>query len=214
MGIYLTTVRAVVISLLYDLLLISYHIFTRINSRNGSVRREGERLRKVEVEPYQEKWPRMFLEEAEKLREIFTGEILEIHHIGSTSVPGLQAKPIIDIMPVVKDISNVDSFNEEMKHIGYTPKGENGIPMRRYFEKGGDQRSHHVHFYEEGSREIKRHLAFRDYLRTHPYEKQQYGEVKQRLAQQFPYDIAAYIQGKEQLVGEIERKALIWLDQE
>ncbi|GGF22449.1 hypothetical protein GCM10010954_21570 [Halobacillus andaensis] len=169
-------------------------------------------MRKVAVEPYLEKWPMMFLEEAKKLREVFTTEILEIHHIGSTSVPGLQAKPIIDIMPVVKDITLVDQYNEEMKQMGYTPKGENGIPQRRYFEKGGDQRSHHVHFYEEDSHEIKRHLAFRDYLRTHPYEKQQYGELKQKMAQQFPYDIASYIQGKEQLVRESESKALIWYD--
>ncbi|MFG6147432.1 GrpB family protein [Halobacillus sp. B23F22_1] len=169
-------------------------------------------MRKVEVEPYQEKWPTMFLEEAKKLREVFPTEILEIHHIGSTSVPGLHAKPILDLMPVVKDISNVDQFNEQMKQLGYTPKGENGNPQRRYFEKGGDQRSHHVHFYEEGSCEIKRHLAFRDYLRTHPDERQQYGELKQELARQFPYDIASYIKGKEELVRKIERKALVWFE--
>ncbi|MCP3029486.1 GrpB family protein [Halobacillus sp. A5] len=167
-------------------------------------------MRKVEVEPYQEKWAAMFLDEAKTLREIFTEELLEIHHIGSTSVPGLLAKPVIDIMPVIKDITSVEQHNVEMKQMGYNPKGENGIPQRRYFEKGGDRRTHHVHFYQAGSPEIKRHLAFRDYLRTHPQDKQQYGELKKTLAKQFPYDIAAYIHGKEQLVREIESRALIW----
>lgn len=113
---------------------------------------------------------------AEKLNQILKNEIIDIHHIGSTSVPGLSAKPIIDIMPVVKDINIVDKYNEEMQGIGYEPKGENGISGRRYFEKGGDNRTHHVHIYQVGSYEIKRHLAFRDYLREHIEVKKVYGE--------------------------------------
>lgn len=126
---------------------------------------------------------------------------------------GLNAKPIIDILPIVKDINIVQKYEEEMISIGYEPKGENGIPGRRYFQKGGDNRTHHVHIYQIGSSEIKRHLAFRDYLRNHPDVKKCYGELKMILAQQFPYDIEAYINGKENLVREIEKRAMDWYGQ-
>lgn len=125
-------------------------------------------MRKVEVCSYNEKWVLMFAEKAEKLKQILGNEIVEIYHIGSTSVQWLMAKPIIDIMPVVYDIHIVDSYNDEMEKIGYKFKGENGIPGRRYFQKGEDNRTHHVHIYQVGSPEINRHLAFRDYLRNHP----------------------------------------------
>ncbi|MFN7252411.1 MAG: GrpB family protein [Anaerobacillus sp.] len=167
-------------------------------------------MRKVEVCSYNEKWPLMFLEEAEKLKLIFGNEILDIYHIGSTSVRGLKAKPIIDIMPVVEDITLVDKYNEEMQNNGYEPKGENGLLGRRYFQKGGDNRSHHVHIYQVGSNEIKRHLAFRDYLQSHPSLKKTYGDLKERLAQQFPHDIESYINGKDRIAKEIEEKALEW----
>ncbi|MBA2176065.1 GrpB family protein [Halobacillus locisalis] len=167
-------------------------------------------MRKVEVYAYDENWPLKFTEEASKLRELFRSELIDIHHIGSTSVPELKAKPIIDIMPVVKDISIVDTYNDAMKGIGYEPKGENGIPGRRYFEKGGNARSHHVHIYQGGSDDITRHLVFRDYLIAHPTERDDYGELKERLARQFPYDIESYINAKNHLVDEIQQKALEW----
>lgn len=170
-------------------------------------------MRKVEVSSYREKWTFNFAEEAEKLKLIFGDVVVAIHHIGSTSVPGLKAKPIIDIMPVVQDIGILDHYNQAMRNIGYEPKGENGIPGRRYFQKGGDNRTHHVHFYEVGNIEIKRHLAFRDYLKSHPEAMKRYGELKERLAQQFPYDVDSYIKGKELLVNEIEEKALKWIEE-
>lgn len=105
-------------------------------------------MRKVEVHSHNQKWSLKFAEEVEKLTFIFGSEIVDIHHIGSTSIQGLKAKPIIDIMPVVRDIELVDKYNQAMRDIGYEPKGENGIPERRYFQKGGDKRSHHVHFYQ------------------------------------------------------------------
>jgi len=167
-------------------------------------------LRKVEIRSYSENWIDMFMEEAEKLNVIFEHEMIAIDHIGSTSVPGLKAKPIIDIMAVVKDIHNVDKYNIEMRKIGYVPKGENGIVQRRYFQKGGDNRTHHVHIYQIGSSEITRHLAFRDYLIAHPDEMKKYGTLKQNLAHQFPYNIDSYIEGKDAFVKDMERKALEW----
>lgn len=165
-------------------------------------------MRIVEVKPYDEQWVSIFEKESYKLHEVFGSEIIEVHHIGSTSVNGLRAKPIIDIMPVVRDINRIDDFNTAMVAIGYEPKGENGIAERRYFQKGGDNRTHHVHIYEWGNTEIERHLAFRNYLRAHPDVASKYGNLKEKLSQRFPYDIESYIKGKEQLVLEIDRKAI------
>lgn len=167
-------------------------------------------MRKVEVKSYTEQWLSMFEEEANILHKILGLEIIDIHHIGSTSVNGLKAKPIIDIMPVVKDINRIDEFNTSMVEFGYEPKGENGISQRRYFKKGGDNRTHHIHIYQIGNPEIDRHLAFRDYLRAHPDIAKKYGDLKENLSQRFPYDIESYIKGKKQLALEIERKAMVW----
>ncbi|WP_141432210.1 GrpB family protein [Bacillus sp. 03113] len=167
-------------------------------------------MRKVEVIPYQEQWSFMFEEEANHLHHLFGDEIIDIYHIGSTAVNGLKAKPIIDIMPVVKDINKIDTFNMDMKSLGYEPKGENGIPNRRYFQKGGDNRTHHVHIYQEGDPNIERHLAFRDYLREYSVWRKIYSNLKEELAQKFPNDIESYIIGKEQLVLDIERNAIAW----
>lgn len=167
-------------------------------------------MRKVKVTPYNTDWPLLYEEETNKLRRIFGPEIIEIYHIGSTSVDGLIAKPVIDIMPVVRDINRIDDFNTAMIDVGYEPKGENGLPGRRYFQKGGDERTHHTHFYEIGDSEIERHLAFRNYLRSHPDVVKEYGNLKKELSQRFPNDIEAYISGKERLVSEIEKKAMAW----
>lgn len=116
-------------------------------------------------------------------------------------------------MPVVIDIEMVDRFNTEMISLGYEPRGENGLPGRRYFQRGGNQRTHHVHIYEKGSPEITRHLAFRDYLRENEEDAKQYGTLKMKLAKQFPFNIDSYIKGKEALVKEIEVKAMEWYNE-
>lgn len=152
----------------------------------------------------------MYEKEAKRLCDIFGREIIEIHHIGSTSVKGLPAKPVIDIMPVVKDIARVDDFNTAMIDIGYEAKGENGLPGRRFFQKGGSARTHHIHFYGIDNPEIDRHLAFRNYLRTHPDVLKKYGNLKEELSQRFPDNIDAYIRGKEQLISKMEKKAVYW----
>ena len=160
--------------------------------------------------PYQEVWAFLFVKEANILQELLRDEIVKLHHIGSTSIKGMKAKPVIDILAVTKAIDRIDLYNSSILTAGYVPKGENGIPGRRYFQKGGDSRTHHLHVYEADNPEIERHLAFRDYLREHPAEAAKYGDLKEELATQFPFDIASYIKGKEALVLEMERKALRW----
>lgn len=165
----------------------------------------------VIVTKYNENWNRMFEDEARKIKAIFGDELIDIHHIGSTSVPGLPAKPIIDLMPVVKDITRIDSFNEQMKELGYECMGEFGMKGRRYFRKGGNHRTHHVHAFQvDNTEDIHRHLAVRDFLRTHPEAASQYGSLKERLARQYPDDIEAYMDGKDSFVKNLEKKAIDW----
>ena len=136
--------------------------------------------------------------------------LIEIHHIGTTSVPGLAPKPVIDMLPIVREITLSSVLNPQFEAIGYEPMGENGIPGRRYFRKGGVyHRSHHLHIFgEDNLIGINRHLAFRDYLRTHPDVVAEYAALKQKLAKQFPDDIMAYSDGKDAFIKHHEAKAL------
>ncbi len=166
-------------------------------------------MRNFIVVPYNPRWPALFQQEAGKIGAVFGQECIAIHHIGSTSIPGMSAKPIIDIMPVVPNIDQVESFNPAMIQLGYEPKGENGIPGRRYFVKGGDaNRTHHVHIYEPSNPEVIRHLCFRDYLMAHAEEARQYAAMKITLAQQYPHDILGYMADKDSLIKETLQKAL------
>lgn len=167
-------------------------------------------MRKVEVVPYNHQWPQMFEDEASKIKAVMNENIVRIHHIGSTSIPGMYAKPVIDILVEVHSIERVNLFNKEMMELGYDPKGENGIPNRRYFSKGGDNRTHHVHIFQTGNPEIARHLQFRDYLIAHPEKAKEYGKLKVSLAEQFPVHINQYIDGKDALVKELDRQAEKW----
>jgi len=167
--------------------------------------------RKIEVVPYDARWPILFEQEAEKVSEILGDNCVALHHIGSTSVPGLSAKPIIDMMPVVKDIDKVDIHNAEFEALGYQCMGEYGIEGRRFFMKGGDNRTHHIHIFEETNQtDIGRHLAVRDFLRSHPDAADEYARLKTRLAQIFTYDSVGYSDGKDDFVKALEQKAINW----
>jgi GrpB-like predicted nucleotidyltransferase (UPF0157 family) len=137
--------------------------------------------------------------------------LISIHHIGSTSVPGLAAKPIIDIMPVVRDIEQVDKYDPEMLRLGYFPQGENTIPGRRYFRYGVSPNfTRHIHAYQPDHPEVERHLAFCAYLTAHPADAAVYGALKAEMAQRFPDDIEGYMAGKDGLIRELLEKALAW----
>jgi GrpB-like predicted nucleotidyltransferase (UPF0157 family) len=138
--------------------------------------------------------------------------VVAIHHIGSTAIAGLPAKPIIDVLLEVKDIERLDRDTPRLEALGYEAKGEFGIPGRRYFRKDDARgiRTHHVHAFKAGNAHIARHLAFRDYMRAHPDEAQTYGALKQRLTHEHPHDSEAYIDGKDAFIKEQERRALAW----
>jgi GrpB-like predicted nucleotidyltransferase (UPF0157 family) len=168
-------------------------------------------MRHIVVVPYDPAWPEMFEKEAAKIIALFGRELVAIHHIGSTAVPGLSAKPIIDMMPVVRDIERLVEFNPAMIRLGYEPKGEHSIPGRRYFVRGGDKnRTHHLHTFGLNHPEVARNLDFRDYLVAHPAEAGQYAALKEELARRFPHDIDGYMAGKDAFIREIIRKAQEW----
>ncbi len=165
----------------------------------------------IVVTDYNPAWRDKFEREAKLVRGILGNLCVAVYHIGSTAVPGLKAKPIIDIMPVVSDIAAVDSLQKKFEAAGYEYMGEFGIPGRRYLRKGGDERTHQVHIFAEAdSCEIVRHLAVRDYLCSHPQEAAAYGTLKKKLALKYPYDIEGYCNGKDAFVKKLEQKALDW----
>ncbi|UOQ44862.1 GrpB family protein [Halobacillus salinarum] len=169
------------------------------------------RAMNVRVVDYDRNWSELFHKEEKLIKNIFKDELLEIHHIGSTSVPNLKAKPIIDIMPVAENIENIDHYNDQMVEIGYEPLGEFGIAGRRYFRKGGENRTHQIHMFQsDNTHEIERHLAVRDYLTAHPEAAAEYGNLKARLAEKFPADIQGYMDGKDEFVKKLEQRALAW----
>lgn len=160
----------------------------------------------IEVVPYNSNWPTMFEQESALIQQALGANCILIHHIGSTSVPGLPAKPIIDMLPVVKNILEVDKATKAMESLGYVVKGEYGIAFRRYFQKGRNSRTHNVHVYEEGDPEINRYLKFRDWMRSHEDEARAYGNLKVELAAKFPHDILQYCNGKDTFVASIDAK--------
>lgn len=156
-------------------------------------------------------WEQMYNSESMKIREILGENCIEIFHIGSTAVKGLKAKPIIDIMPVVKDLACVDELADKFEKLGYEYLGEFGIIGRRYMHKGGDKRTHQIHIFQKDDRiNIERHIAVRDFLRNHEEIANQYGMLKEKLALQYPYDIEKYCDGKDEFVKQLELQALRW----
>lgn len=167
-------------------------------------------MRKLEIAPYNPTWTNMFKNEAQALTGVLSAEIISIDHIGSTSVPNLYAKPIIDILITVKDISKLDNYNNMLAEMGYEAMGENGISGRRYFQKGRDDRTHHLHVYEKGNQHVHRHLAFKYYLINHPNEVEDYGQLKLKLTNDNNTTIDEYIRGKNDFVQALEERALNW----
>lgn len=168
-------------------------------------------MRKTIILPWTEDWVKPYQKEEQILKNIFKNELIGIHHIGSTSISTIGfAKPIIDILIVVKDFEKIHLYNESMIAQGYVPRGENAIPGRRYFPKGKNNRTHHVHIYQQGHENIDIHLDFKEYLLHFPEDAKSYGELKLKLARQFPNDTHQYQNHKQDFVDKLVEKALNW----
>lgn len=167
----------------------------------------------ITVVEYDSLWGKKYEEESSLIKDILADNCIAIYHIGSTSVPGLAAKPIIDIMVAVRSLEKVDCVADAFSKIGYEYLGEFGISGRRYLRKGGDERTHQLHIFQmDDWSNIGRHLAFRNYMRTHEKERTEYAKLKIELAQKFPYDIDGYCDGKEDFVCKVEKCALAQYD--
>ncbi|PYZ93022.1 hypothetical protein CR194_07430 [Salipaludibacillus keqinensis] len=169
-------------------------------------------MRKVEVVPHQKEWIALYHSEARKLKQVFGDEMVESYHIGSTAIESIYAKPVIDILIEAKNIERIDLYDYEMEQLGYVAKGENGIAGRRFFMKGGDDRTHHLHVFESENPEIQRHLLFRDFMNAHPEEAKKYSDLKRELAREFPKEIDEYIAGKHDFIQNIDEKAQSWIN--
>jgi GrpB-like predicted nucleotidyltransferase (UPF0157 family) len=172
--------------------------------------------RKVEVVPHNPNWHSWFETESKQVTFALGENAVGIHHIGSTSIETIYAKPIIDILVEFSSIAKVDERNPMMETIGYECMGEFGIKDRRFFRKdnAGGIRSHHIHIFEVNSAQIVRHLSFRDYLNTHTEDALKYSMLKRSLAKQHSDDIEGYIDGKAGFIQEIDRQAVEWRKQQ
>jgi GrpB-like predicted nucleotidyltransferase (UPF0157 family) len=170
---------------------------------------------RVYVVPPAPDWANRYLAEAAVLRVALGAGEFEVHHIGSTAVPGIHAKPIIDLLLEVGSLNWLDDRTARLTDLGYEALGECGIPGRRYFRKSDEQgnRTHQVHAFETGSPGSRRHLAFRDYLRNHPEVAAEYSLLKQRLAAKCEHQIETYMDGKDPFIKRHERLALKWAEE-
>src|SRR6185436_15929492 len=162
-------------------------------------------MRIVEVVPHNPKWRDAFEMERMQIADALGNNVVAIHHIGSTAIPNIYAKAIIDLLVAVKDITGVDNQTSAMVSLGYEPMGEYGIPGRRYFRKNNQEglRTHHIHAFEAGSAEVERHLAFRDYMIAHTEDAEKYSDLKRKLAEEHPHSLDEYMDGKDGFIKEI-----------
>jgi GrpB-like predicted nucleotidyltransferase (UPF0157 family) len=169
-------------------------------------------VRKVEVVPHNSNWHNLFEIESKQTVIALGENVIAIHHIGSTSICTIYAKPIIDILIEVSSIAKVDERNPMMQALGYQCMGEFGIKNRRFFWKDNEAgiRTHHVHTFEVNSAQILRHISFRDYLNAHPEDALKYSILKRSLAKQYPFDIERYMDGKAGFIQDIDCQAAEW----
>ena len=164
--------------------------------------------RRLQIKSYDPTWPKLFKQEAEKLKQVFGNDLIDIHHFGSTAVPGLAAKPTIDILIVLPKIEMADTKNTQIRELGYMPRGAYGIgghERHRYFRKG---HQFHIHVFEPGDSHIAWNLSFRDYLCKHPQEAKEYETLKLKLVKQYSSDPPSYRAGKKAFMDKIKSGAI------
>jgi len=166
----------------------------------------------VKVVDYDFSWPLLFEGEKAKILSVIAKKVVSIEHVGSTAVPGLGAKPIIDIMVGIRHLSDARGCIEPLETIGYeyVPEYEDSLPERRYFRKGPSNvpnKHYHLHMVEYGGDFWIRHLLFRDYLRAHPQVAGEYYRLKKELAAKYGLNREAYTEAKTLFIESIVAKA-------
>jgi GrpB-like predicted nucleotidyltransferase (UPF0157 family)/GNAT superfamily N-acetyltransferase len=167
----------------------------------------------IELVPFDSQWPVMAELEIKKLRDILpNNNVIDVQHVGSTAIPGMLAKPIIDIQIAVVSLEAIKSIAiDELKKVGYEYWYENPDPERMFFVKGmppfGERRTHHVHIVEPTSKHWFGKIAFRDYLISHPEAAKEYEQLKIELAKQHTFDREEYTNAKTKFVNDILQKS-------
>lgn len=174
------------------------------------------KTKRVEVVPYDPNWPVRFEEVRQYLLGILSGQDARVEHVGSTSVPGLAAKPILDIDIVLQNGADFEEVKALLEANGYHHMGDLGITGREVFKYDHKPQlmSHHLYVLWEDSDELKRHLTFRDWLRSHPQDREAYAQVKIAAARQFPDDISAYIDAKSDVILDIYKRSGLYRPQD
>lgn len=162
----------------------------------------------VVVEPYNEEWKSDFIAIRDELDAVLKDIVLKIEHVGSTSVEGLSAKPVVDIDVVIKDTTVLPDVISALQTIGYFHEGDLGIPGREAFKYEGKEhlRKHHLYVCSQDSEELKRHITFRDYLRSNPDAVEEYSKIKEEAANFYPWDIDKYIEHKSPVIEMIYKR--------
>jgi len=169
--------------------------------------------RKIVIVDYDPRWPVLYEAERTRLLAAIGAYITAVQHVGSTAVPGLAAKPVIDIMIGVDSLADADPCVEPIINLGYiyVPEYEDEIPERRYFKKllADGTHTHHIHAVETSSAFWHDHLLFRDYLITHPQTAWEYERLKRSLAPHFS-NSNDYSDAKTDFILEVLAKARLW----
>jgi GrpB-like predicted nucleotidyltransferase (UPF0157 family) len=161
----------------------------------------------ITLVPYDLAWPARFLEEAGRLRSAIGDVLLALEHIGSTAIPGLSAKPVLDLLGCLRSVPPDPETILSLSNLGYASLGENGLPGRHFFRKG-QPRSHHLHLVPVGSPLWDRHLAFREHLRSRPADALAYERLKRDLSLRFRSDRERYTAGKSDFIEAILARAV------
>jgi GrpB-like predicted nucleotidyltransferase (UPF0157 family) len=166
-------------------------------------------LSRVRLVPHDSSWAAEFEREVAVVRACLGPIVACVHHIGSTAIPGIHAKPIIDMLVEVTDLDRVDGRSDAMAAAAYEAMGSYGIDGRRYFRKQNarGERTHHVHVYAANTDQVRRHVEFRDLLRADPALALQYSKLKRRLARDHSDDSRAYADGKAAFIARAEMLA-------
>jgi GrpB-like predicted nucleotidyltransferase (UPF0157 family) len=166
----------------------------------------------VELLPHNPAWAEIAAREAERLKAALGDNLQIVHHIGSTAIPGIAAKPIVDLMPIVGDLGALDAARPAVEALGYVWRGEFGLEGRRYcvLSDADGKRLVQAHCYQADSPQIARHLDYRDYMRAHPDQAAAYEAEKRRAAALHPYDSLAYNGEKGDWIQAAEKRAAAW----
>ena len=162
----------------------------------------------VRICPYSNEWASLYKKEELNLKSIIGNLIISINHVGSTSIEGCDAKPIIDILIGLKTFDDGYKVRDLLDTNVYEYKGECGIPGRHFIKKNyGELTLYHIHAFENSNKEIERHLLFRDYLRNNKNYVVEYCKIKKRLGEKYPTNREAYTDGKAEFINMVIEKA-------